>query len=131
MKKNSGTILIDLLLALSLSLVIVYVFSGLIQTYTKVHLDGESLQNRIGFVQLQYYLTLAHQFQIETDELRYMIINEEYVLCISNNRLIQQPGTLIFLLGIEEIEFVQEGDQIILVYLYQGKKYQRIIAYEG
>ncbi len=129
MKKNPGSILIDMLLALSLSLFLAGVFSNIVSLYSKIQFNSYSLQNRLGLVQLQYYLMLAYQFQVDGEELRYMIADQEYTLRLSNGRLIQQPGTLIFLLDIEDCEFSLEEEEIILTYTFHNFSITRKIAY--
>ena len=130
MKKSRGTILIDLLLAMSLSIFILGIFSSIVRLYSRLRIDSEAMQNRIGLVQLQYYLMAAYDFQVDGDELRYMVAEREYVLRISNRRLIQQPGTLIFLLGIEDCEFSQEEEGIEFSYVYREKSYKVNISYQ-
>ena len=127
MKKNQGSILIDVLLALGVSLALSGIFANLLQLFSHLKPDSESLQNRLGLAQLQYYLLLAYDFQPDGDQLRYLINEEEYILRLSNNRLIQQPGTLIFMLGIQQCEFYWEDETIMMSYLYQETDYEQAL----
>jgi len=129
MKKNRGTILTDLLLSLTIGVLVFAMFVSILDVYKKVKIDSTWLQNEIGLVQLQYHLMLAYDIEVLGDELSYIIVDDKYVLRLVNERLMQQPGTLIFLLDIQEVEFVCEDDAVFINYVYKEKNYNQILVY--
>lgn len=122
--------MIDVLFALMLALLITQMGNIMIKTLSLVTFDSTTLQNQLGIIQLRNYLNFADEFEVNDNELNYLINNEEFHLRIVNQRLIQQPGTLIFLLNIDDVEFYLVEDEIHLTYNLNEKIIDQLIAYE-
>lgn len=129
-KNSKGIIMIDVLFALMLALLITQMGNIMIKTLSLVTFDSTTLQNQLGIIQLRNYLNFADEFEVNDNELNYLINNEEFHLRIVNQRLIQQPGTLIFLLNIDDVEFYLVEDEIHLTYNLNEKIIDQLIAYE-
>ena len=129
MKKNRGSLLIEALLALCIALILFGFGSSLLNVYARVNFDSTTLQNRLGIIQLREHLYLATNIEISDDELTYMIKKDSYRLGLLNGRLVQQPGTLIFLLNIEELDFVLEDEVIIMSYKADNREWKASLVY--
>ena len=129
MKKSRGFILIEMLLALSIALIVLSTVNLALSVLSKAEFSADQLQNQIGIVQLRRHLFTAYDFVVEEDSLNYWLGADNYTLRLVNNRLIQQPGTLIFLVNIEECEFSQEEEVITLRYVSQERNYEEDLAY--
>jgi len=129
MKKNRGSLLIEALLALCIALILFGLGSALLQVYCKVAFDSATLQNSLGIIQLREHLYLAADIEISDDELTYKIENDSYKLALVNRRVIQQPGTLIFLIDVDELEFILEDEAIIMSFKTDKRQWKEGIVY--
>ncbi|MGB4985208.1 MAG: hypothetical protein WBO70_05505 [Erysipelotrichaceae bacterium] len=128
MKNNKGNMLIEVLLSLMICSFLVVILSNLLNIFSKVNINTISIQNEIGVNQLRTYLLSGYNFLLEDDQcLSYYRNFEYYRLEIINNRLVQHPGTLIFLLESDDIYFEKKGDEIYLI----NDMEERLIAYES
>jgi len=110
------------ILLLSLSLSFVY--------YSLNNLKGLSIENEInlqdeiGIYQLQILLAKNEIIEVDDDEIQYKSYTSDCKISLVNNRLISQPGTLIFLLNIDEINFFEEDDLIYLRFVRDEKEFE-------
>lgn len=110
------------ILVLSLSLSFVY--------YSLNNLKGLSIENEInlqdeiGIYQLQILLAKNEIIEVDDDEIQYKSYTSDCKISLVNNRLISQPGTLIFLLNIDEINFFEEDDLIYLRFVRDEKEFE-------
>ncbi|MFV0255687.1 MAG: hypothetical protein ACK5G7_06135 [Erysipelotrichaceae bacterium] len=129
MKKHDGFLLVEALFSIIIASFLVLIISVIIQAFTILEFDDSVVQNRLGVIQLRDYLNKALLFEVDDFELTYYIGWDCYTLSLVNGRLIQQPGTLIFLVDIDEVSFYYD-DYIYLEYCSSDNCIVVPIAYE-
>lgn len=129
MKKNNGFVLVEVLFSLLIGCIIVIAISALILTLSNLKFNSIEIQNRMGIIQLRNYLRKALLFEGGGEEISYYFGWEKYTLKLVNKRLIQQPGTLIFLVDIDNV-YLSYNDDLVLEYCRKEKCVEEVIAYE-
>ena len=129
MKQKRGSILIETLLGLSLAIMVLGIMGKTVELCSYIKFDSILLQNQIGIIQLREHLLKAYDFTVEEDVLSYCIEDEYYRLSLVNNRLMQQSGTLIFLLDVDTCSFEEVDEAIFINYESKGNIYSRLICY--
>lgn len=126
-----GFTLIEVLLALSLTLIITLNFSLLIKAVRNTNLPDQfntSIEN--GMATLSYELYTAHQFSCGDTLNFYNSQDEACQVYLENGRLIMSPGQNIICHDIDSIEFSQENGLIYLTCQSGEQKRTYLIASE-
>ena len=129
-RSYSGYSLLEMMLALMIVSVSTMAITPLLKTVIKLYqLQKYDYQRDIAIYQLQITLAANDIIEIKDDEIIYQNARNEYTLHIVNNKLIAQPGTLIYIYGIEEVYFWEEKG-IVYVQLDNDEDQIYPIAYE-
>lgn len=110
MRTRSGFTLIETLIALIVFMVSLNL--GLMAIRILKGLPDLSVQrqNRTGLLQLRQILSLGHDFIITEASVCMDFGTEETCFEQDGDRLIQHPGTQIYLIGLDELSFIKEGN---------------------
>lgn len=89
------------------------------------YIDSNSLerQNFLGILELRRQISLGHSISIKGDELCMDYQAEESCFYLSNQKLIQSPGTIIYLIALEDLSWNQDNQNIYIEYVVSGKSY--------
>lgn len=123
MHNRKAFTLIESLLALSIfttSLMLIYHALNLLKF---IDLNGIERQNFLGIIELRRQISLGHSFSIKGDELCMDYQAEESCLYLSNQKLIQSPGTIIYLIEVEDLSWNQDQQNIYIEYVLYGESY--------
>jgi prepilin-type N-terminal cleavage/methylation domain-containing protein len=115
--------LIESVLALAIfttSLVLIY-HAFTILKY--VDSNGIERQNFLGILELRRQISLGHSFSIKRDELCMDYQAEESCFYLSNHKLIQSPGTIIYLIALEDLSWNQDKQNIYIEYVVNDMSY--------
>ena len=121
---------IELLISLVVVLVVITPLNMLLSNLH--YLKYESLlimEDEISLQQLRLYLANAEEFAIDNNCLLYNKLTESKQLCLVNQKLISQPGTLVFISSIETVSFNNDLNTIYLEYCRKGVCYEKWIAF--
>ncbi len=128
-KKSAGFINLEIILYLSIALLLVNILVPAVRLISLISFDSVEIQNRLGIIQIRKHLNYAYYIEVYDDYLEYYINDKQYTLSLVNNRLIQQPGTLIFMLDLQEVEFFQDDFTVYLKYLEDKTYYEQIVTF--
>ena len=111
--RNSSTLIEQLIALLILVIVLNILFKPLIllQQFPD-YLDQR--QTLIGILQLRRALSLGHSFEVKSDQLCMNYRDERTCFYLSNRKLIQTPGTQVYLVSLNLIRFYIEKSWIKL-----------------
>jgi len=127
-KPQAGWWLIELALSLWVMIMITTTTVLILNSISHLPFSTSKIQNLLGLEQLRLHLALAYEIEVYPDELVYQLNEEEFHLALVNQRLIQTPGTYIFLIELQNVEFFNEGDQIFLEWTNDEKTYRYWLA---
>ena len=85
------------------------------------------LQNQYAILQLRQLCAIA-DCQVENQELKLSLNQENYVVHFDRNRLVKESGYEILMEGIDDAYFEEQKGSIYLVYAYKTEKYHFEIA---
>lgn len=119
--------LIALLITLTILPLAVSVF-----TFVGNHeFNYDLVNNEMALMDLRRVMLLAYDIEVSDYELNFIYHNDDYTLRYVNNKLILQPGTQIYLNGIDDVSFYKENNSIYVNYTDEnGKEYKRNIGKE-
>ncbi len=128
-KRNQrGTILVDFLLTLLISVSLLPIVLCCISVLSKGLIRNYQLQDMIATNQLRRILAISYNLNIEEHTLYFQYQKKEMHLEMVNDNIIIQPGTQIIYTNVDSCEFVLEDDVISICYERNGKKYEEAIA---
>lgn len=128
--RNSGVILTDFLISLFVVALMCPLMVSSIALVQNRKADIQSVQDEIAIAQLQRILIISDMYEIHGDELAFVNQERSMYLRKVNGNLIIQPGTQIFLVDVDDVQFSEENKLITLTYSRQGKEYERILVPE-
>ena len=117
MSNNRGFIYTRTMIAILIVLTILPILISAYSLIAKYNIDYNLLSNEISIMDLRRVLLLAYDIKINSHEMHFIYHNENYVLRLSNNKLVLQPGTQIYLNDIKEINFNTKNGSIYLTYI--------------
>lgn len=128
-KRNQrGTILVDFLLTLLISVSLLPIVLCCISVLSKGLIRNYQLQDMIATNQLRRILAISYNLNIEEHTLYFQYQKKEMHLEMVNDNIIIQPGTQIIYTNVDSCDFVLEDDMISICYERNGKKYEEAIA---
>ncbi len=128
-KRNQrGTILVDFLLTLLISVSLLPIVLCCISVLSKGLIRNYQLQDMIATNQLRRILAISYNLNIEEHTLYFQYQKKEMHLEMVNDNIIIQPGTQIIYTNVDSCEFVLEDDVISICYERNGKKYEEAIT---
>lgn len=120
---RDGFALADLLVTLCCCAVLVPIAASCIVLLPQLIVFEEDVQDETALYQLRRILMMAYDAEIVSDDtLTFTYREKEWRLHETNRRLILQPGTQIFLSGIDSAFFTEEEEVIYVVYDRDGKQ---------
>ena len=121
---------IELLIALTVVLVIITPMNMLLSNLHYLKYDSlQTMEDEISLQQLRLYLANAEDIDIEDNCLLYNSLNEEKQLCLVNQKLISQPGTLVFISNIDSISFRMDSSTVYIKYCRKGVCYEKWLGF--
>ncbi len=127
-RNHRGTILVDFLLTLLISVSLLPIVLCCISVLSKGLIRNYQLQDMIATNQLRRILAISYNLNIEEHTLYFQYQKKEMHLEMVNDNIIIQPGTQIIYTNVDSCEFVLEDDVISICYERNGKKYEEAIA---
>lgn len=119
MCSRKGFTLIELSLALMIFSTSLMLWLLLFQTFQQKS-NIVIRQNNIGLIQLRRIISLGKDFEVYDSELCMNFNDENVCFYEVNQRLIQTPGTQIYLLEVENIEFSKREGYIFMSYTHNN-----------
>lgn len=127
-RNHRGTILVDFLLTLLISVSLLPIVLCCISVLSKGLIRNYQLQDMIATNQLRRILAISYNLNIEEHTLYFQYQKKEMHLEMVNDNIIIQPGTQIIYTNVDSCDFVLEDDVISICYERNGKKYEEAIA---
>lgn len=100
----------------------------LVYKYTaNLDIDYMFIGDEIAINELRELLLITYELNINDDSLNFIYQGKEFELSLVNNKLLLQPGTMIYLYGIDDLNFYEKNNSIYISYLRKGKRYEKNI----
>lgn len=125
---KSGFSTIELLIGMLASAMIMQLIIGSIQINTNLKQKVYN-EDIIAALQLYQVFNLAQDVEVLDEEINFMYLNEARTLAFKNNKLLMSPGTIIYYLDVEAVNFIVEDDKIYLM-LARNKKLKKLLIGE-
>ena len=98
----------------------------LIFTYSSnLDIDYGLLTDEIAINELRELLLITYDLKINEHHLNFIYQDKDFSLSLVNNKLLLQPGTVIYLNDIDNLYFYIKDNSIYMKYLRKGKEYER------
>lgn len=88
------------------------------------------ISNEIALMDLRRVLLISYDLEIYDKELKFIYHGSDYSLSMVNNKLILSPGTQIYLMDIDDLNFSVRNESIYLNYQSRGRNYETNIGKE-
>jgi len=95
---------------------------------SKLDFSFYEVNDEISLSQLRENLLFIYDLNYSDYELNFIYKNKECNLSYINNKLIMQPGTIIYLYDIDDFCFSIEDNCVFVNYVRNNEKYKRVIA---
>jgi hypothetical protein len=128
-QSQAGWWMIEIAISMMVGVIITTITIIMMQAMIKLPTNTSQVQNLIGLEQLRFHLAQAYDIQTYPDQLEYEYHGEGYELRLINQRLIQSPGTYIFMIELDELEFIMEDQALWMKWQSHGKTYQYWLAW--
>ena len=115
------------LIALYISVILLPIALLIFIYSTNLNIDYGLLADEIGLQELREVMLISYELKIMDKRLEFLYQDENYSLALVNNKLLLQPGTLIYLNDIDDLNFFIKDNSIYIRYLRKGKEYERNI----
>ena len=89
----------------------------------------EEVQDQLALIQLRRNLMCAYDVHTYGSVITYRREGSVRSLSLKNNRLIEQPGTFVFLSEVDEVYFSSENGLLYVEYLRDEKEYEALIGH--
>jgi prepilin-type N-terminal cleavage/methylation domain-containing protein len=124
---RNGYTLLETMIALMISGLIFLCIYQVIQMMSYIDFYDQRLQDINGLLQLKQALNLGSNIEVSSNEIEYDFKENHFTIGLINNRLIIQPGTNILILDIDNIEFIEDDQGLIIIYQRNDRIYHRRI----
>lgn len=121
--KYTGFILKDYLLSLVVMLILLPIIVSSLKVVADYHIYDERVQDELSITQLRNKLLIGKDFEIENDNLKYRIGQDEWQLRCNKDRLYLAPGYQLFIDHLDACAFNLNGSTIELIYQKHGVNY--------
>lgn len=118
----------ETLMGLMLSMVVLVFMLDLNHMLGGLDSNTVQRQNRIGLIQLRRMLSLGRNHTVRGDETCMDYQAEETCFYLTNGRLIQTPGTQIYLIELEDIEFELEDRILSMTYWVLDQEFHVVLT---
>lgn len=115
------------LIALYISVILLPIALLIFIYSSNLDIDYGLLSDEIALNELREVMLLSYNLKISDKRLEFLYQGEEYSLSLVNEKLLLQPGTLIYLNDIDDLNFYINNNSIYIKYLRKGKEYERNI----
>lgn len=89
-----------------------------------------NMQDDITTAQLRHALNLADDFQVSPEMMTFTLNQQECSLSLINGNLVMKPGTRIYYMNLDDVQFALDGERILLTYERNEEETTREIAHE-
>jgi len=95
---------------------------------SKIDFSYLEVNDEISLQELRENLLFIYDLSFSEYELDFIYKGKEYSLSQVNDKLIMQPGTIIYLDDIEDLSFKEEDNCIFVNYVRNNQTYSRVIC---
>lgn len=126
---NQGFVLIEVLIALSIMASLMSPTLSILNVLQQSFERNQLVQDQVSINQLRHTLLLSNNIQYFSDHIEFDYHDKDCSLGLLNNKLIMKPGTMIYLIEIDDVLFLKDQNALILQYQRGSNVYQKVIAY--
>lgn len=120
-----GFIGVRTLLALLITIAILPLAVYTMVFAANIKFDFDKVNDELALYQLRRIMLISYDVENYGNSLEFLYHNDQYSLALINRRLVLQPGYQMFLDDIDYLDFVEEGNAILIRY---GKNNQEFKA---
>ena len=126
---NRGIILTEYLLCLYIFILFITIISSSLVFVDKlINRKDSTISDELSLMQLRRVLLLSYDIEVSEDALTFNYQDRDFILNKVNNNLIIQPGTQIVLMDIENLFFINDGNNIYISYVKKEEQYERLLC---
>ena len=126
---NRGIILTEYLLCLYIFILFITIISSSLVCVDKlINRKDSTISDELSLMQLRRVLLLSYDIEVSEDALTFNYQDRDFILNKVNNNLIIQPGTQIVLMDIEDLFFINDGNNIYISYVKKEEQYERLLC---
>lgn len=129
MRTERGFTLIELLIAINASMLVMNLILGILWTLRPIDVQFYLRQNRSGILQLRQQFALCHIKHIESKRVLCSFNQSEYEFTFSKDKLIKQPGYVVYLERINDGSFETKNKTLNISFSVEGERVHAILAY--
>ena len=131
MHKRRGFIYTRALVALLITMSLLPLAVTVFRFTADLDFDYDLVNSELALMDLRRVLLLAYDLDVSAHELNFVYHDDNYSLKVINDKLILQPGTQIYLNGVDEVNFYRKNGCLYLSYKNkEGKEIERNIGKE-
>lgn len=119
--KKNGFTLIEGLLGLFITLIISFCMVVFLKTCLIFIQFRPSHQDQMAILQLRQMVMISKDKEIRDDSLYMMYEHDEISISYQKNRLVRQPGYEIIMEDIEDAYFMEDEEEIYLIYTRENQ----------
>ena len=120
--------MIDVLIALFTLVLIQPVIISAIHLITKIEFAWTLRQNQLGLIQLRRKVAQGVKLSLSKDTLSFDLDNQRVTMKCSEDRLIQQPGNMPYLIELSDCEWKQQESYVVLAWSMKEENYELIVG---
>lgn len=124
---HKGFTMIEALLALTILCFSFTLLSSSLPVLKSMIQIRFAIEDEIALRQLRRLLLLSEDIQMNTYDLTFWYQDNWYSLIQDKDRLIRKEGYMIYMEGLEYIEFKEKGNCIYLYYEKENNSYERLL----
>ena len=107
------------------------VLVGLYVFAARFDIDYMAINEEIELMKLREVLLLSYDLDVKENALTFLYQEDLFTLSLTNEKLILQPGTVIYLSELDKIRFEERRGSVYLIYERQGKEYETVLCKAG
>ena len=120
--------MIDVLIALFTLVLIQPVIISAFLLITKIDFAWTLRQNQLGLIQLRRKVAQGVKLSLSKDTLSFDLDNQRVTMKCSEDRLIQQPGNMPYLIELSDCEWKQQESYVVLAWSMKEENYELIVG---
>ncbi len=120
--------MIDVLIALFTLVLIQPVIISAFHLITKIDFAWTLRQNQLGLIQLRRKVAQGVKLSLSKDTLSFDLDNQRVTMKCSEDRLIQQPGNMPYLIELSDCEWKQQESYVVLAWSMKEENYELIVG---
>ena len=125
MKKGFSSI--NFLIGFMISFLVLNLLSTSLRIAKNINLDNYN-NDVIAALQLYQILNISTFISVEDQQINFKYLSDDRSLSLVNNKLILQPGTVIYFTNVDDLKFTNLNDKIILNVSRKNKQSRFLIG---